>query len=293
MTGVQTCALPICFPVTIALAITSISGTVTIGSSVFVYYNKRLSTKTSFTYLFSYNGSTNSPFSMPIHYPDVSYPSGWTISTGKYTSGTPPSSAVFAAFGYSVVPSTSFVSTPDATYSTFPLIYGVTWSLNLIAIARDGSSPKEMLGIIGNAVNTLTVSASSFPMVTMDATVYRTAGPSLKSYLATRSSLLWFKYSNAKKLIKIPCVAGKTITVTGYVRTNDTAYVAGDCRASVYLGQTEITGSDISTGCINAWQGFTLTFTAAQTAEYVFAWKMYYENGAKSYWLDDFAVTST
>lgn len=153
------------------------------------------------------------------------------------------------------------------------------------------SSPKEILSVGGHA-NSNSTSNTNLPVVTGDASVYKTTGPSLKSNLVSRVSNSWVsRIARAKKTIKIPCTSGTSYTVAGFIRTDDTAYTNGDCRVSIYLNDEEVVGQDMTTACENAWEGFSLNFTAAQTAEYVLVWSMYYANGAKSYWLDDLTIS--
>lgn len=170
-----------------------------------------------------------------------------------------------------------------------------TYNINVLVTYKDGSEPIEILGIF-QPLSPNNLSANICPQVTRDTVVYRTTGPSLKAYLPTRSSTIWqasTASSNAKafKNIKIPVTAGTSYTITGYVRTDDAAYLAGDCRISIVFNNAELVGQNMTTACINAWEQFTLTFTATQTCEMQFVWEMYYSNGAKSYWLDDLTIS--
>lgn len=168
-------------------------------------------------------------------------------------------------------------------------------STNFLFTHRDGSEPKELLGIIIPTRSTVNTS-SSVPQVTTDASVYKTVGPSLESYLTTYSATAWkwgtaTSRSIAIKNIKIPVTAGTSYTVSGWIRTDDTVYLTGDCRMAIIHNNAELVGQDMTTACINAWEQFTLTFTAPQTCEMNLAWEMYYSNGDKSYWLDDLTIS--
>ena len=258
------------------------SGRITIGNSVIGYYNKRQNTISSFT-------NKSNPYG--IQYQSTSAPelivnNTWTFSN-KYASTNYlflPTAPQFA------LPSEALISLPNTTDLPSTAPYGLQYQVNQTIIGRDGSAPQQVLavyglGFTGSAVKT------QFPVVTTDATVYKTTGPSLKSYLATRTSTYWLtKAARAVKTIKVPCVAGTSYTVSGFIHTDDASYQNGDVRCSIFFNDLEVVGQDMTTACINAWEQFTLTFTASQTAEYLFVWKMYYENGAKSYWLDDLTI---
>ena len=260
----------------------AMSGNITISSSVVGYYNKRTSTIATI-------GTKASIFvsNYPVVFaPNITVNNSWTF-TNKYNSG-----------GFGAIPTSSIsnlpceilISLPNTTDLPSGAPYGFLYALNQTVIGRDGSAPFQNLAIYGLGL-TSNVTNTQTPKVTTDATVYKTIGPSLKAYLATRTSAYWLtKAARAVKTIKVPCVAGTSYTVSGFIRTDDASYVNGDVRCSIYFNDLEVIGRDMTTSCVNAWEQFTLTFTASQTAEYVFVWKMYYENGAKSYWLDDLTI---
>lgn len=257
---------------------------VTIESSVIFYYNKRANTATSFT---SGVSNTASSFSTALLYvPTYSVPSGWTI-TNKYNI---TASYLASSVGTrNIVPVTVNMVYPENSGIATNTPNGCT-SVNTLITFEDGSAPYEILGVTGPALTS--ISPWSCPKVTTDSTVYKTTGPSLKSFLNTRSTTIWLtRFFRARKTIKIPCTASTSYTVAGFIRTDDTSYVNGDCRVSIYLNDVEIVGQDMTTACENAWEGFSLNFTAGQTGEYVLVWSMYYANGNKSYWLDDLTIS--
>lgn len=265
------------------------SGSLTVGPSVIYYYNKRASITTTVTNLIGHPTAT--VFSNTTQYlPDITINNGWTTTNKATWTSTYP---LPYASQISVVPSSytlSIAKSADILSNTYP---SVVAALNALVTFRNGDAPFEILAITN--VGQLSVGSNTTnPQVTTDAAVYRTTGPSLKSYLGTRSTTYWGnsiqRIARSFKTIKVPCVSGTSYTISGYTRTDDAAYVNGDLRVAVYLNNVEITGQDMTTASYNAWEGFTLTFTAAQTAEYIFAMKMYYETGAKSYWLDDFTI---
>lgn len=172
------------------------------------------------------------------------------------------------------------------------LPYLGTNGVNLLFTGGDFAQAYESLSVSCGALNYGNGYANtSFPLVSTDTDTYRTVSPSLKSYLATRSSGIWVVGAAARKAIKIPAVAGTSYSISGYIRTNDTAYVNGDCKMVIALNNTLITSQEMTTACINAWEQFNLNFTASVTGEYLLVWVMYYENGAKSYWLDDLTIS--
>lgn len=168
--------------------------------------------------------------------------------------------------------------------------YGYGRNVNTLVTFRDGTSPYEVCGVdIGRSTSS---AATDFPVVTLDTGVVKTSGPSLSAYLATRQTYLWYNRVNkSRKTIKIPVVSGTSYTVTGWVRTNQTSYLTGDCRVCIVNTVAEIVGQDMTTACINAWQQFTLTFTASKTEELQLVWEMYFAEGNRSFWLDDLTIT--
>lgn len=260
--------------------------TLNLGSGLTYYYNKRVSTKSSWTYYLSY--TTGSINSNKVIFPTVNPPSGWTYTTAKYQITNTFVNSGVNGLTRSGLPQTQTIVFPQNSLGAFQP-YGYNANANQLVIFKDGSAPFELLGVSGAGYYTNGTN-NTYPVVTTDATVYRTTGPSLKSYLASKNTAYWGAPSKATKTIKIPCTSGTSYTVTGYVRTDDAAYTNGDCRVGVYLNDAEVTGQNMTTSCINAWEQFTLTFTATTTGEYVFTWSMYYANGAKSYWLDDLTI---
>lgn len=258
--------------------------TINIGASVVYYYNKRAAQKSLWTYYCEYSSSAAS--GPTIYFPAFNVSNGWTYSVNIYNtttvSPTLPSRGGPPDDFKIIYPVNNLAATTPA---------GVIGNCNIIVSFEDGSAPFEILGVFGTYNSSTTASNQNLPKVTTDAAVYRTTGPSLKSYLDSRVTSTWASnQAKATKTIKIPCTSGTSYTVTGYIRTDDTAYTNGDCRVGIYLNDAEVTGQDMTTACENAWEQFTLTFTATTTGEYVFTWSMYYANGAKSYWLDDLTI---
>ena len=164
---------------------------------------------------------------------------------------------------------------------------------NVLITFQDGGSPLEVLGIgLGSASPTSPTGAGDrCPVVSLDATQYVTTGPSLKAYLGAFVDQHWSGRAQSSKTVKIPVVAGTSYTVTGYIKTDHTTYLTGDCRATIQGSSSEIVGQNMTTACVGAWEQFTLTFTAATTGEVHFAWIMRFSQGAVSYWLDDLTIS--
>lgn len=263
-----------------------------------VRYNKKATLQTTITY--GYNVSASIGGGQTYFITQVNTPPGWTITNDFWYVATAPLTANFPA-KISRVPFTINVDSPKVPNSSLNYKYpnGATMGTNILVTYRDGTDPIEILSIYGNGVSVNTVHIY-FPKITKDATVYRTSGPSLNSYLSTRASDYWttasnsgsvYKTAKSTKPIKIPVTSGVAVTVTGYIRTNDTAYVNGDCDVALYFLETEVASQAMTTACINAWEQFSLTFTPSQTGEAYFLWDMYYANGNKSYWLDDLVIS--
>lgn len=259
--------------------------TLNIGASVVYYYNKRVSTKSSWTYLSWYSGSNL--VGSKIIFPTITCANDWTASIAIYNVTTLLNQTTGGMARSGLPQLVNIVFPVNSLGANMP--YGYTSNVNQLITFEDGTDPNEILGVAGTGYYTSGTN-NAYPIVTTDASVYRTAGPSLKSYLATRTAVNWVAPAKATKTIKIPCTSGTSYTVTGYIRTDDTAYTNGDCRVGIYLNDAEVTGQNMTTACENAWEQFTLTFTATTTGEYVLAWSMYYANGAKSYWLDDLTI---
>lgn len=259
--------------------------TINIGSGVVAYYNKRASTKSSWLNYCSYTAAA--AYGVKIVFPTINISNGWTATlVYNITNVLPYTTGVLLT--RNVLPSIVNIEFPINSIDTIQP-YNMYGNVNELISFRDGSAPFELLGIFGSGLYSSNV-ATSFPKVTTDSSVYNTTGPSLKSLLTTRTAAAWTSTSKAIKTIKIPCTSGTSYTVSGYIRTDDSAYVNGDCRVGIYLNDSEVTGQNMTTSCINAWEQFTLTFTASTTGEYVLGWGMYYANGAKSYWLDDLTI---
>ena len=167
---------------------------------------------------------------------------------------------------------------------------GYTATENLLVTHKDGSPPYEILTVMTPYI--VAPSAASFPVVTTDASVFRTSGPSLKSYLQSYTVSIWSgrdSGTRAYKVIKVPCQSGLSYTVTGYIQNNITSFANGDCRMSIVFDGAEVVGQDMTTASNGAWEQFSLTFTATTTAEYSLVWEMWYVNSG-SIWLDDLEI---
>lgn len=164
-------------------------------------------------------------------------------------------------------------------------------SANLLVTQADGTAPYELLGVTGPVPNGIFgAAASQFPLVTTDATFFRTAGPSIKIYLGTIVTPGYWISGWATKNIKIPVVSGTSYTIAGYLRTNQTTFVSGNAVASIVNRYGTVVSQSMTTACINAWEGFSLSFTATQTEEVYLAIKVRFTEGVKSFWLDDLTI---
>lgn len=260
--------------------------TLNFGSSFALYYNNRANTLTSRT-LTAYFQEAVAYTTSNFYYSDMNLPSGWVCSTILNIATTAVSST-----NYNNTANPNILTFNFATTKTNIFDYFFANGTNFLCTYRDGSSPVEYIGPFGNGYNSVITGSGYVPAVTTDASVYNTTSPSLKSNLVTRSSSIYpSPICKSRKPIKIPVTSGTSYTVTGYIRCDDTAYVNGDCKVSVFFNETVLDSQDMTTSCVNAWEQFTLTFTATQTGEALFAWDMYYANGGKSYWLSDLTIS--
>lgn len=264
--------------------------TVTFGGGFSFRASKRTTTKTSITSRVSVVANANTAFG-EVYVPTIPLPAGWTATGSEYV----VSYAVNVADGSPghKQPTTLKYSLPNNSAGVAP--YGMSSGVNVLATFRDGTAPYELLSVYGNGIvmsasGAPTQTAASYPTATSDATVYRTDGPSLKVNLNTLTSIMWVGGSRAIKTIRVPVKAGSATIISGYVRTDQTTYVNGDCRMSVVLNNVELIGQDMTTTCINAWEPFSLSFTPTITGEVMLVWEMFFSAGSKSYWLDDMTV---
>ncbi len=265
---------------------------VAFGSAAKYYYNRRVSQQTSFTSLLKYSGftpivQTNSNY---IYFTDApTIPSGWSF-TYTFDPSVSAMNVVSRTIYLKYQNELITISMPIESQGVAGFPQGQTGRTNYSLVYRNGTSPKEILSIDTGSDTALTQNEQ--PLATLDSSVYRTAGPSIKSYLQTRNSAIWLSNQiKAYKTIRIPVTASTSYTISGYIRTDDTSYVAGDCVVYVMDGDIELDSQVMTTSCINAWEQFSLTFTASQTEEVVFSMGVYYANGAKSYWLDDLTIS--
>jgi len=267
------------------------------GASFQYMYNKKVTTQNAIVNLLS--SIYTSVLTNPVIIPEIDIPPGWTLS------GTTVASAIDIYSGANMQQSRKIAFTHNVVFPNNIYTFGATpviqlgTNTNILFSYRDNSSPPTECLNIGGPVIQGPVSVTNAPQVNYDNTVYRTSAPSIKSYLATKTTSYWqtatgagaLQKYRASKPIKIPVTSGVSYTVTGYIKTDDTAYVDGDCFVSIVIADTDIVSQNMTTACINAWEQFTLTFTSTITGEAHLCWNMFYENGAKSYWLDDLTIS--
>jgi len=278
-----------------AITLTAVSynfGPYTANINATIYQNRRASTVTSCTYKFSLVGDVN--YTSPV----FSTPK---INCPNLTATSPDNLSGYRIWPQTIdpIPTMSNYNVPlllqiDAGQTTTNLPRIWSQPTNVLIKFADGGNPVEMLGV-GNGIvaSTTPPQEGRSPVVSLDSTVYNTVGPSLKAYLSTYDASLWEYGGSSKvsKTIKIPVVSGTSYTVTGYIKTDQSTYLTGDCRATIQNSSGELVGQNMTTACINTWEQFTLTFTATATEELNFAWIMRFSEGAKSYWLDNLTIS--
>lgn len=165
---------------------------------------------------------------------------------------------------------------------------------NLLVTYGDGTAPLEILGLNGPSIApsvSTTAATTVLPIVSLDATTFRTSGPSIRAFLSSYATPGQWGTGWATKTIKIPVVSGSSYTVAGYIRTNQTTFSSGNVVVSVVNRYDVLASQSMTTACINAWEGFSLAFSASQTEELYLAIKMRFSEGNSSIWLDDLTIT--
>lgn len=259
---------------------------ITFGPSSIFYSTRRTGTVTNWLAFYQPSSMSEVPVLVPL--PEYTLPAGLSVTTPYRLNAGNIFSPVYAGAGFKQ-PGQFCLVAPTDTAASKPA--GCLFSANITVTHSDGSAPYEVLGV-RSTYNSF-ASASELPVLALDSAVYRTTGPSLQAYLATRSSSYYNapSFTDAIKNIKVPVTAGQSYTIAGYIRTDQTSYANGDCRVSIVNTYNEVVGQDMTTACINAWEQFSLTFTATKTEELSLAWEMYFAEGAKSFWLDDLTIT--
>ena len=274
------------------------TGILNFGPSFVMYKDKRLSTVTNINtkYVITTDNTQGGTY---LVFP-ANDPPGITFSNAyngfNWSAGT--SNGNFRSNRLTPIVYNIQYPTVPTTPAQFP--DSMTSGFNVLLTDRAGGTPIEILSPFGVAafqVNAYDLS----PYVTTDASFFRTAGPSLKSLLLTRTPSYWkHPYSatydgRAVKSIKIPVISGTSYTVSGYIQTNTTLSdwntTGGACRMAIIANNNaEVTGQNMTTSCVGAWEQFTLTFTAVATSEYSLSWSMCYAASNTSFWLDDLTI---
>lgn len=212
----------------------------------------------------------------------------------QYAFSYAPSSSEYHNAFSAVQPNEYALAVPD-NKGIYPDIFGGAntfnfyghYGYNMLFTSLDGSiEPIEYLGLF-NKGGTQT-SSSRYPRITRDFLVYKTESPSLKVNLPTWSTNPWGPNTRSKKIIKIPVVDGTAITVTGYIRSDNSTYSSGDVIAEL-IGKGSVQVTDTISSCFNTWEQFSLTYTPDYTGEAFLAISMHFPK-ATSYYIDDIAV---
>jgi len=259
------------------------------GSSFVYYRNRRASTVTTTSFGVTFQGSVTAWVS-DIVMPPVVVPNGWTAPTTNYQLNYPSSTTASSIFTQSRLvkkPTVCTILAPGNVGSTGLPVSGL--SQNLLITYKNGDNPIEILGLDSNRLAAF--SNDRCPVVTLDTTTYQSTSPSLRAKLTTYENTAWSNVGKPIKNIKIPVTDGTSYTVTGYIRSDDTSYVNGDCEVSVLFDGVELDSQSMTTSCINAWEQFSLTFTATETGEAYLSWVMKFVNGNKSMWLSDLTIS--
>lgn len=274
-------------------SITGQLGSYTLNIQGSVYTNRRTNTITSITRRYAFSNSSLGLSHAQVLYTPIVNASSVTFTNNDYLD----------ALLFSSLP--AYTDNPLNLPRQYRLYTGYNTSggeprwyfaaANLLVTHADGSPAYEIIGLPYSSSTTTTGTANNFPKVTLDASVYRTNGPSIKVYLATYTETYWSIVGNSPatmstKNIKIPVVAGTTYTISGYIRTDQTTFRNGDCIVELSDGFNSSNNQSMTTACINAWEQFTITYVATTTQEINLAIRMRFSAGAKSFWIDDITI---
>ena len=267
--------------------------TFTFGPLFTIYFDRRSSTKIAMPgALAKVSFSGASAGTGIIHVPTIinnsSLTTGWDAYVQSYIDANTCNSP------YKKTARTIELSLPTSLNNIYSNMH--TANINLLVTSRDNTlSPYEFLGI-GYFYSGFTQASSIyFPKLTLDNSVVHSSGPSFKTDVTSYQYSYWnpsytSRTNKSIKNIKIPCIAGQSYTVSGYVRNNMSTFANGDMRMSIVLDDTEVVFQDMTTACYNAWEQFTLTFTAAATGEYLLTWEMHFPSNGSMY-LDDITIS--
>jgi len=269
--------------------VTGATGPYTFNLTGPVYVDRRNTSITDFYY--RYNASSGVQIPQPEAYiPGISAV-GITLGSDSFNSRPiiTPNSVVRRQYNFPSIFRLYAVS-PFGEYELPSWYY---FPANLLITYRDGSNPVEILGVQrGPTVNPTFVSGFLFPNAYLDATFFRTAGPSIKVYLASYDTGMWQSTSVgfATKTIRIPVVSGTTYTISGYIQTDRATFANGQCVVSLTNGFTTSNTQSMTTACIGAWEQFSFSYTATMTQEIYLAVSMQFSNGGESFWIDDLTI---
>ncbi len=268
------------------VGLTGAPGQYTLNITGPVYVDRRNTTITSL--LYRYYQTSSASISLPsVFIPKILAPS-ITLGPDAFNSGSiiflP---AIRRPYNFPFLFQLFAASVPAA----LPSVYA--YPANILVTYRDGSPPVEILGVQSNpSPSPPVVSATELPNAYLDATVFRTTGPSIEVYLGTYTASLWTSplTSFSTKLIRVPVVSGTTYTISGYIQTDQTTFANGQCLVSLTDGFTTSNTQSMTTACIGAWEQFSFSYTATTTQEIYLAVSMQFSAGAKSFWIDDITI---
>ena len=274
--------------------IATASGPYTVNILCPVYFNRRASTLTSVTRRYVLNQAMVAATQRDFYTPTINLGGSITASDNDNIASWNifplPANAWYQPY---FKPAECRIYAGNDTAGFEPRVPNA--SVNILVTHASGAAPYEMLGVPSspNGVNG-TNAATSMPKAALDASVFRTAGPSIKVFLPTYSSAQWTNAGVggvfATKNIRIPVVSGTTYTISGYIRTDQTGFLAGQCLVALTNGFTVSNSQSMTTACINAWEQFSFSYTATSTQEIYLAVSMQFSAGAKSFWIDDITI---
>lgn len=273
--------------------ITTACGPFTVNLLGTVYYNQRASTLTSISYRYELLQAMSTTTQLDFYTPTVNLGGSITAVNNDKISGFQIVPAVANTFYQPYFkPAQYRIYAGNSTEGFEPNL--PRSATNILVTHASGAPAYELLGVPSNPVTSTTVTPDTTPRASLDATVFRTAGPSIKIYLATYTSTVW-TYGGvsgvfATKNIRVPVVSGTTYTISGYIRTDQTTFANGQCVVALTNGRSISNSQNMTTACINAWEQFSFSYTATITQEIYIAVSVQFSAGAKSFWVDDVTI---
>lgn len=151
----------------------------------------------------------------------------------------------------------------------------------------------------GSASSSYNRQVRYWPYLTLDNSVVRTTGNSLKWKLDSYSTSYIIRGPATQDVrthsiypLYIPVLSGTSYTFTGYLRTDRTGMATGDAWLDAYNSDgAYISRTNFTSSALNAWEAVSVTFSAAEDGFARFAFKACWNGNSQNYWIDDVEVS--